>query len=82
MLLINNNYGFLHTNKFIKNKIQVYKSEKILQNEVKNTFMNETKSEFYYFGSFPRLDYPNDKGQLTWYPIGFSNDFTKNQQKS
>jgi phenylpropionate dioxygenase-like ring-hydroxylating dioxygenase large terminal subunit len=81
MLLINNNYGFLHTNKFIKNKIQVYKSEKILQNEVKNTFMNETKSEFYYFGSFPRLDYPNDKGQLTWYPIGFSNDFTKKPTK-
>lgn len=30
---------------------------------------------FYKFGSNPRLEYPNDRGQLTWYPIGFSKDF-------
>ena len=33
------------------------------------------KKEFFHFGIFPRLEYPNDKGQLTWYPIGFSKDF-------
>lgn len=33
------------------------------------------KKEFFYFGNFPRLETPNDKGQLTWYPIGFSVDF-------
>jgi len=37
---------------------------------------NESKQKHYYFGSFPRLETPNDKGQLTWYPIGFSSDFS------
>ena len=36
---------------------------------------NYNKKDFFYFGNFPRLEYPNDKGQLTWYPIGFSLDF-------
>lgn len=32
--------------------------------------------DFYYYGNFPRLDEgPNEKGQLTWYPIGFSKNF-------
>jgi len=34
-----------------------------------------SKKDFFYFGSFPRLEGPNNKGQLTWYPIGFSRDF-------
>lgn len=36
-----------------------------------------SKTEFFHYGSFPRLDEngPNDKGQLTWYPIGFAKDF-------
>ena len=44
-----------------------------------NTKNNETeinyKNMFYKFASFPRLDYENENGQLTWYPIGFKNDF-------
>ena len=31
--------------------------------------------ELFHLGSFPRLYYPNENGQLTWYPIGFSKDF-------
>ena len=34
------------------------------------------EQKFYNFASNPRLEYPNDKGQLTWYPIGFSKDYT------
>jgi len=30
---------------------------------------------FYRYGTNPRLEHPNDKGQLTWYPIGFSHNF-------
>ena len=41
----------------------------------KNETDNDSKNIFYRFGSFPRLDYPNENGQLTWYPIGFKNDF-------
>lgn len=39
---------------------------------------NETK--YYRFGAFPRLETPNDYGELTWYAIGFSKDFS-NQPK-
>ena len=35
----------------------------------------EKQVEFHRYGNFPRLEYPNDKGQYTWYPIGFSQDF-------
>ena len=35
----------------------------------------EQKDAFYHFDRFPRLEYPNDNGQLTWYPVGFSKDF-------
>jgi nitrite reductase/ring-hydroxylating ferredoxin subunit len=31
--------------------------------------------ELFHLGSFPRLDFPNENGHLTWYPIGFSKDF-------
>ena len=90
-------YGFLYTNRFIKNKIiQDQLNEKIkIQLEAEPTQpvivqqsnepkeptetkdQKEQKQEFYYFGSFPRLEAPNDKGQLTWYPIGFASDFSK-----
>ena len=43
--------------------------------EFENNEVKPHKSEFFHFGFFPRLEYPNDKGQLTWYPIGFSKDF-------
>ena len=35
----------------------------------------DIEKKFYNFASNPRLEYPNNKGQLTWYPIGFSKDF-------
>lgn len=41
----------------------------------KNCKINPKKNDFFYYGVFPRLEYPNDKGQLTWYPVGFSKDF-------
>ena len=40
------------------------------------TRFNNKTNEFYHFGLIPRREFPNDKGQLTWYPIGFSEDFT------
>ena len=40
-------------------------------------FLNETNNDFYKFGAFPRLEKPNEYGELTWYPIGFSNEFSK-----
>lgn len=42
---------------------------------------NLHKSEYLHFGNFPRLEIPNDKGQLTWYPIGFSRDFGINPKQ-
>jgi phenylpropionate dioxygenase-like ring-hydroxylating dioxygenase large terminal subunit len=69
-IFINSCYCFLNTSKFIKNKIQ---------NDLKNDL--EIKQDNLYFSSFPRLDAPNEKGQLTWYPIGFSSDFNKKPTK-
>ena len=38
--------------------------------------INENKNvTYYHYNIFPRLEYPNDKGYFTWYPIGFSKDF-------
>ena len=78
LLFINCNFGFHTMNNFVKNKIS-HNSEKFMtlnvENILQNKENNETKQHAYYFGIFPRLEYPNDKGQLTWYPIGFSEDF-------
>jgi phenylpropionate dioxygenase-like ring-hydroxylating dioxygenase large terminal subunit len=43
--------------------------------------MNHNKDKFYHFDIFPRLDTFNNVGQLTWYPIGFSNDFGTKPQR-
>ena len=41
-----------------------------------------SKQDFFYYGSFPRLDDgPNKNGQLTWYPIGFSKHFGMKPEK-
>jgi phenylpropionate dioxygenase-like ring-hydroxylating dioxygenase large terminal subunit len=37
--------------------------------------LKNNKNDFFHFGTFPRLEEPNNNGQLTWYPIGFSKDF-------
>jgi len=76
-IFIANCYSFLYTNRFIKNKIQEENFH--IKSEIK--IENETKRDLYYYGPFPRLDSPNNKGQLTWYPIGFSSDFSKKPQK-
>jgi phenylpropionate dioxygenase-like ring-hydroxylating dioxygenase large terminal subunit len=36
---------------------------------------SKKESELFHLGSFPRLDFSNENGQLTWYPIGFSKNF-------
>ena len=87
LLLIIINSGICFTKKylfFFKNnianknifKLKNYNNEqnKITEKVIEiNNLTNKT--DFFRFGMFPRLEYPNDKGQLTWYPIGFSKDF-------
>ena len=38
--------------------------------------LKSNKNDFFHFGTFPRLEEPNANGELTWYPIGFSKDFS------
>jgi phenylpropionate dioxygenase-like ring-hydroxylating dioxygenase large terminal subunit len=88
-ILMTNIFGFNFINK-IKSNLLFLKKENIdltptslkMPIQVVN-ISNETedKNVRFVFGSFPRLDLPNEKGQLTWYPIGFSNDFNKNPKK-
>jgi phenylpropionate dioxygenase-like ring-hydroxylating dioxygenase large terminal subunit len=66
------------TNSFVIKNLYKY-GEKIFSIK-KDTFelkkIHENKNTTYYhYNIFPRLEYPNDKGQFTWYPIGFSKDF-------
>jgi nitrite reductase/ring-hydroxylating ferredoxin subunit len=42
---------------------------------------NIDKPNLFHFGKFPRLDGPNENGQLTWYPIGFAKDFNKKPKR-
>jgi phenylpropionate dioxygenase-like ring-hydroxylating dioxygenase large terminal subunit len=52
-----------------------------IHNELLELEKKERSSSFYQFGNRPRLETPNDKGQLTWYPIGFSHDFRQKPQR-
>lgn len=36
---------------------------------------NSKSIDYYKFGLYPRLDIPNENGELTWYPIGVIKDF-------
>jgi phenylpropionate dioxygenase-like ring-hydroxylating dioxygenase large terminal subunit len=73
---------FLYTKKFINNKIKHGEIDVTMQNELENNvLLNENKVDFYHYSKFPRLDTSNNKGQLTWYPIGFANDFGKNPKQ-
>jgi len=88
-ILMTNVFGFNFINK-IKSNLFLLKKENndLLQTSLKVptqvvTISNETEDKIdrFVFGSFPRLDPPNEKGQLTWYPIGFSSDFNKKPKR-
>jgi phenylpropionate dioxygenase-like ring-hydroxylating dioxygenase large terminal subunit len=90
LLFITNCYSFLYTTKFITNKLeknQIDKYDRKNQMEtlsIKNNsreMIKNTNDVQYNFGTFPRLETPNDKGQLTWFPIGFSSDFGINPKQ-
>ena len=82
LLLVNGSMSFKkylisQKNNVVFQKIFNLKSSNVEEIENKGV-VNEAKPnkrEFFHFGIIPRLEYPNDRGQLTWYPIGFSKDF-------
>jgi phenylpropionate dioxygenase-like ring-hydroxylating dioxygenase large terminal subunit len=90
LLFITNCYSFLYTSKYILNKLEKDKIDKYdRKNQMETISINNNSREMikntndvqYHFGSFPRLETPNDKGQLTWFPIGFSSDFDINPKQ-
>jgi phenylpropionate dioxygenase-like ring-hydroxylating dioxygenase large terminal subunit len=75
-----NNYLYFSKNKAFKLPFNIKNS--ISDSSISDNSISEIKNNaFYHFNLFPRLEYPNDKGQLTWYPIGFSKDFGLNPKK-
>jgi phenylpropionate dioxygenase-like ring-hydroxylating dioxygenase large terminal subunit len=77
VFILENSHGFLYTKRFIKDKTQRRdKLDVMAKNKIVQSKLQENR-----FGEFPRLDPPNDKGQLTWYPIGFSDNFSKKPTK-
>lgn len=76
LLLLNETLSF--KNYLSSLKIHINGNNKFIIRSSNNEIYDESKQKkdnFFHFGSFPRLENPNDKGQLTWYPIGFSTDF-------
>jgi nitrite reductase/ring-hydroxylating ferredoxin subunit len=88
LVKINHKYHKYHINFPVltkkQNVIKLSNNINDLDNECNNECNNENKqpqSKFHYFGSFPRLEGKNDKGQLTWYPIGFAKDFGRKPRR-
>jgi phenylpropionate dioxygenase-like ring-hydroxylating dioxygenase large terminal subunit len=85
--LYNNNKLLQKTNNFPK-LIGLYMTKESDTNpDFLKTVSNERHNEnsdshgFYHFDVDPRLEGPNEHGQLTWYPIGFSKDFGMRPKK-
>ena len=78
--LINSNkaYSFLlkSTKCMINNKLFT-----IAYNTIPITDLLNKPKKYYHFGELPRLETPNERGQLTWYPIGFAKDFSSEQKQ-
>lgn len=71
---------------FVKNSVYTRKTVLRLSDNAENTDNIENSNikptpNFHRFGLHPRLESPNDKGQLTWYPIGFAKDFGRKQKR-
>ena len=62
---VNSKKLFLNENNLTGNENQ----ESFIKNSNQNNFFN-------HYGTEPRLDDSNSCGELTWYPIGFSQDFS------
>ena len=78
---ISNNLDQINQKPFSE-KIKKFIKEKLDESEVINNInVTSHENKFYHFNIFPRLDEPNDNGVLTWYPIGFSKDFTMKPQR-
>ena len=71
LLWLNNGICFKNIKTFFPN-INV---NKIVNKNAFAFSLKNNKNDFFHFGTFPRLEDPNNNGQLTWYPIGFSKDF-------
>jgi phenylpropionate dioxygenase-like ring-hydroxylating dioxygenase large terminal subunit len=70
---------------FVKNSVSVKtlsikKTVLRLSENIDNSYIKPTP-KFHRFGLHPRLESPNEKGQLTWYPIGFAKDFGRKQKR-
>jgi phenylpropionate dioxygenase-like ring-hydroxylating dioxygenase large terminal subunit len=93
LLELNNcsSYNLIHnklqkTNYNFHTVTRLYNLDHSKENDF-NERHNQTHKEcsdklgFYHFDIFPRLEGPNENGQLTWYPIGFSKDFGMRPKK-
>lgn len=79
-------YSFLwnqHMNCNTKNRIpmSIPMSENVKHTYNIDSLLNKKNKTYHHFHIKPRLNEINDKGQLTWYPIGFSKDFDENKKQ-
>jgi phenylpropionate dioxygenase-like ring-hydroxylating dioxygenase large terminal subunit len=89
LLGLNNIRCFNLYNNKIRNEVKKINSLRLYTTESDFSFVNNQtvssekldEKNFYHFDIFPRLEGPNEHGQLTWYPIGFSKDFGMRPKK-
>jgi len=70
--------AFLYNNVKYKEKIRMSTND---DKQICKMVTNDDKHIFFKFGTNPRLEYPNENGQLTLYPIGFKKDFVKQPKR-
>lgn len=82
---------YIPYNKNIVNFANTYLDENLLESEermilnsssmpesidqIDQIILNDKDSYYYRFGKYPKLEFPNENGELTWYPIGTPNEF-------
>ena len=64
-----------------KNKDECIKFQNLKNKQINDSEEVNIESNFYRYGTNPRIDKYNEIGILTWYPIGFKKDFGKNPQR-
>jgi phenylpropionate dioxygenase-like ring-hydroxylating dioxygenase large terminal subunit len=68
---------FKNVKSFQINNLNLFNSNNVLLDKPKI----QSSNDLFRFGNYPRLETPNDNGKFTWYPIGFSNDFSSKPQR-
>ena len=58
-----------------------YRTKHLLKKGNLEMILDKRKSNLYNFAMNPRLEHPNNHGELTWFPVGFAHKFKEERFK-